>query len=665
MPKHSTAGKAPGSDPQPGRYAGLPANTWAARQPFLHRHPLGRFALHRGRLLIALLCAIALVWGGTDALFAQTPSTFRIFPRPVEQAASPDGDIAQAAGFDESAPPKRIIIDTDPGVDDAAALAWALLARDQYNLDILGIVATAGNADQTNATRNALIVRQLAGATDVPLYMGESKPLVQRLSSTGLLIHGIDGLWSAGGTYPQNLNQATRQAWRFYCSVGREQPGATIVALGPLTNVARAIRSCRNDMRNFEEIIVLGGAKFGGNTTPIAEFNIWQDPEAAELVLNSGIDITLIPQDTFTTLQFTYIDLLLLAASDQPAAQLLACPLGFCPVDFVGEILEEFGYESLDQLFADLATNPALGFEVFLAVAESPLALSPLGLYLGTQLQAVGEASIPDIGAMLYAVDPSLGTATTALVKVELRPESVRGQTVIGLSVPERVTMIVDDRELSRIAQAAYNPPLNLGGVLIPNPLFLDDAIAAILAREPDNVTLVTGLEVELMRGLFLATLTAPVAASAGLEGIHVNNLPATLPGISGNLFVPTVMTDGGNDDESSQQPPNGEPTNGEPTNGDEPNGDSEEDVNGDDPTDESDNQEPGIEDPAPQEPDEQEPGDQEPVNGDTPDSDAPDSDTPDENGSEPDDTSPEDETGEDEAGEDDSSVEPNPGDAP
>jgi inosine-uridine nucleoside N-ribohydrolase len=508
----------------------------------------------QNRVAIALICALWMLFAAGQAAQAQEgPVSFRVYPQMLEQAGASDSASRSVAVASEELGTKQIIIDTDPGVDDAAALAWALV-QDVYPAEILGIVATAGNADIDNATRNAQIVREIAGATDIPIYMGDRKPLVRQLSGTGLLVHGIDGLWSAGENYPHaltpNLPGHVRgnesHAWRFYCRMGRENPGATIVALGPLTNVGRAIRSCGADMQNYREIIVLGGAKFGGNTTPVAEFNIWQDPEAAELVLTSGLDITLVPLDTFTALQFDFIDLLLLAASDSDLAHLLACPLGVCPPDLVAEIFEEFGFESAEQLQAELAADPAVALPVIMAVSGSPLAFSPLGLYLGTQLGAVGEASIPDLGAMMYALDSSLGVTTTALAKVQLRPEAVRGQTIIGLGVTEKVTMIIDDRELSRLAEAAYAEPLPFPlppGLQIPNPDFLNAEIADILAREPDNVEIVISLEVEPMRDLFIDALTTP-STMADLDVESQSTDAAGSDGLvpaNSQLFVPVL----------------------------------------------------------------------------------------------------------------------------
>ncbi|MEX1018467.1 MAG: nucleoside hydrolase, partial [Litorilinea sp.] len=198
----------------------------------------------RGRVawMVTLLSAVVWMSLGTETALAQSPTSFRVYPqllRDIEAAGVQSADAADA-GQDE---PLQIIIDTDPGVDDAAALAW-LLSQSQYDVEILGIVATAGNASLENATRNVLLLREVAGATHIPVFEGLRRPLTQSLSDTGLLIHGVDGLWSAADVYEGALPRPERlAAWRFYCHVGRELPGATIVTLGPLTNVARALRA--------------------------------------------------------------------------------------------------------------------------------------------------------------------------------------------------------------------------------------------------------------------------------------------------------------------------------------------------------------------------------------------------------------------------------------
>src|SRR5690606_4009629 len=134
-------------------------------------------------------------------------------------------------------------------------------------------------------------------------------------------------------------------AVNFYCSNATENPSATILAIGPLTNIAEAIRHCRGAMDSYERIVILGGAKRGGNTPPLAELNFWQDPEAAQIVFQSGMNIDLVPLDAFNQVTFDGIQIAglldmsvfppaytipsVFAASENPVFQSLAIPVTF------------------------------------------------------------------------------------------------------------------------------------------------------------------------------------------------------------------------------------------------------------------------------------------------------------------------------------------------
>lgn len=428
--------------------------------------------------LFALLFAILMLVASPVTVMAQGPGSFWIPPTDLEDRATAPEDSASAATHTGLS----LIVDTDPGVDDALALIW-LFSQTETPIRLRGIVTVAGNTTVENATKNTLTVLDKLNRRHVNVVMGADKPLSEKLSSTGKLIHGKDGLW--GLQEPQNLWRINRDARKFYCDTAKRHPGTTIVALGPLTNIAEAIRRCERDMQSISRIVVLGGAKFGGNTTPVAEFNIWQDPKAAQIVFASGIDIDQVPLDAFTQLTFSDIDLGALAGSALPAVQYL-----------------------------------------FPAVA----------LYAGVQLQAAPAASIPDLAAMIYALQ-GLGTATSGLVKVVDDPDLVRGQTVIGLNFSEKATMIASDREMSRIADDAF--------AISEDPVFPDFdyiflKLAEILAREPDNAQVVMDIFEDTMRTEALATLTAAVAATA----TNVEADPAEDAQVGDTIFLPSVEAD-------------------------------------------------------------------------------------------------------------------------
>ena len=183
-----------------------------------------------------------------------------------------------------------IIIDCDPGHDDAIAL---LLAAASPELELVGVTTVAGNQTLEKTTLNALKVLELAGA-DVPVAAGAADPLVRR-RSVAAHVHGESGL--DGPDLPEPRASAIdMHAVGFMAERIRERNGAlTLVPTGPLTNIALLL-ALEPDARP-ERIVLMGGSVGEGNRTPAAEFNIWADPEAARRVFESGIDVTMIGLD--------------------------------------------------------------------------------------------------------------------------------------------------------------------------------------------------------------------------------------------------------------------------------------------------------------------------------------------------------------------------------
>jgi len=192
--------------------------------------------------------------------------------------------------------PEKIIIDTDPGQDDAVAILLALASPDCVN--VLGITAVAGNVPLDLTLRNTRIICELAKKTSMPIYSGCSKPL-KRALVTAEHVHGKTGL--DGIILPEpSMPVQELHAVDFIIDTLNNNPinSITICALGPLTNVAMALLKEPNIAKRIKQIILMGGAYFEvGNITPAAEFNIYVDPEAAKIVFNSGINITVLPLD--------------------------------------------------------------------------------------------------------------------------------------------------------------------------------------------------------------------------------------------------------------------------------------------------------------------------------------------------------------------------------
>lgn len=187
----------------------------------------------------------------------------------------------------------NVIIDTDPGTDDSLALMMAL---NEPTLNILGLTTVGGNASLAHTTTNALRLLQYLGKSDIPIYKGCARPLQSRFTYA-YDYHGPTGL-----TVDLPSSKATSETMRapdYIVSEARSLPGKLIVlALGPLTNIATAIIKNPRVKDWIKGLVVMGGAfKVPGNITPHAEFNVYNDPEAADLVVSSGIPLTLVGLD--------------------------------------------------------------------------------------------------------------------------------------------------------------------------------------------------------------------------------------------------------------------------------------------------------------------------------------------------------------------------------
>lgn len=191
---------------------------------------------------------------------------------------------------------RKIIIDTDPGQDDAVAILLALASPNE--LDVLGITAVAGNVPLALTERNTRIVCELAGMPDVKVFAGCDAPLKRKLV-TAEHVHGktgLDGPQLAEPTMPLQDQHAVD----FIIDSLRGEPAGTVTLcpLGPLTNIATAMQKAPDIVSKIQEIVLMGGAYFEvGNITPAAEFNIYVDPEAADIVFKSGVPIVVMPLD--------------------------------------------------------------------------------------------------------------------------------------------------------------------------------------------------------------------------------------------------------------------------------------------------------------------------------------------------------------------------------
>lgn len=191
--------------------------------------------------------------------------------------------------------PRPIIIDTDPGQDDAIAILAALASPE---LEVLGITAVAGNVPLELTARNALILVELAGRPDVPVFAGCDRPLRRDLV-TAEHVHGKTGIDGADLPDPTTALQPQHAVeWMAETLLAAGEREITICPVGPTTNVATVMETVPEAARHIREIVCMGGGFFGGgNTTPTAEFNVFVDPDAAQIVLHCGAPVTMLPLD--------------------------------------------------------------------------------------------------------------------------------------------------------------------------------------------------------------------------------------------------------------------------------------------------------------------------------------------------------------------------------
>ncbi|CAI9263279.1 unnamed protein product [Lactuca saligna] len=201
----------------------------------------------------------------------------------------------------------KIIIDTDPGIDDSMAL---MMAFETPNLEIVGLTTTFGNVSTKDATRNALILCELAGHPGVPVAEGNPGPLKGGEPQINDFVHGLDGLGNINLPDPKS-KKVELSASEFLVDKVSQYPGEiSILALGPLTNLAMAIKRDSSFVTKVKKMVVLGGSFFAlGNINPAAEANIYGDPEAADIVFTSGGNIVVVGINITTQVKLTDHDL--------------------------------------------------------------------------------------------------------------------------------------------------------------------------------------------------------------------------------------------------------------------------------------------------------------------------------------------------------------------
>ncbi|MDY7559893.1 nucleoside hydrolase [Pseudomonas sp. CCC3.2] len=229
----------------------------------------------------------------------------------------------------QAAEKRNLIIDTDPGADDLVALLLALASPEELN--VLAITTVAGNVRLDKTSRNARLAREWAGREEVPVYAGAPKPLL-RTPIYAENIHGQEGLPGVAVHEPK-VGLAKGNAVDYLIETLSKAPphSITLALLGPETNLALALVQAPEITQGIKEVIVMGGAHFnGGNITPVAEFNMFADPHAAQIVLASGVKLTYIPLDVTHKILTSELRLKQIEALNNQAGKL------------VGDILNEY-----------------------------------------------------------------------------------------------------------------------------------------------------------------------------------------------------------------------------------------------------------------------------------------------------------------------------------
>ncbi len=254
----------------------------------------------------------------------------------------------------------KLIIDTDMGVDDAVALLMVLA---QPEAEVAAITSVLGNVSLAQATHNVGVVLDVAEAPPMPIFQGCARPLLQHEPEDAVSIHGEDGLGGAGR--PETTRSVEKEhASLAMTRLARENPGElTLLTLGPLTNVALAIRLDPDFPRNLKNLVIMGGAVDGrGNTTAPAEFNVGVDPEAAKIVLAACSEVSgevwLIPWETALAEAISFDAWDTIISGDRAVARFLQQMAGH-----VKQVMVTSGYSATiwpDPLAAAVAVAPAI-----------------------------------------------------------------------------------------------------------------------------------------------------------------------------------------------------------------------------------------------------------------------------------------------------------------
>ncbi|KAG1647615.1 putative uridine nucleosidase 2 [Nymphon striatum] len=251
----------------------------------------------------------------------------------------------------------KMIIDTDPGVDDAMAIFYAAAAAD---IDLLGLTTIFGNVTNTMATRNALRLLEAAGLEDVPVAEGADRPLVLPPFPPSSNVHGEEGFGDIPAAAPKG-QALTEDAADFLIRMARAHKGELVVCpIGPLTNIAIAMQRDPEFVKNVKSIVIMGGSlEEGGNITPHAEANIYHDPHAADIVMQAGRKVVLVGLDVTHRILCTPEDFAAMASQSPELGGMLQ-EMSHFYIKFYREVAGLNGCSMHDPAAVIAATHPQL-----------------------------------------------------------------------------------------------------------------------------------------------------------------------------------------------------------------------------------------------------------------------------------------------------------------
>jgi purine nucleosidase len=291
--------------------------------------------------------------------------------------------------------PTRVLLDCDPGIDDALAIVFAC---GHPSLDLAGLTTVSGNVDLGKVTANALSVLELAGRPDVPVTAGSARPLLRPIADARD-VHGESGL-GAATLPPARAEAAPGHAVDFLIEQIGAAPGEiTLVATGPLTNIALAVRREPRLTGWVRDFVIMGGSTGRGNTTPAAEFNIWADPEAAAIVFGAGWQVTMVGLDV--TLQ----------ARATPAVQDRLRSLGRLAADLLLPGL--LGYQGEASTGDPATSGPAVHDVLAVALVAEPglFGCEPARVEVETAGRWTSGMTVTDFAPQEYAYNAQVATA--------------------------------------------------------------------------------------------------------------------------------------------------------------------------------------------------------------------------------------------------------------